>query len=56
MTIFLDENESRNPANEQNWARGRRTSFVENAKAAWNFMSKTYNVQYIIVRSYGYLR
>ena len=41
MTIFLDENESRNPANEQNWARGRRTSFVENAKAAWNFMSKS---------------
>ena len=41
MTIFLDENESRNPANEQNWARGKRTSFVENAKAAWNFMSKS---------------
>jgi hypothetical protein len=41
MTIFLDENENRNPLAEQNWAKGERTSFTENAKAAWNFMSKS---------------
>lgn len=41
MAIFIDENENRNPLAEQNWARGSKTNFAENAKAAWNFMSKS---------------